>query len=1367
VISSSPRVANLSGDGWLAPRQTLTYGQPLDSAFALDDFLDGDQTYADASPTDFVRFAIKVRVVKKDQPPRLENFTFDERRYLRQIYNTPSRRVMMMCGRQVEKCGAKYAELLSSSGKPITMGDVQVGDRLLGLSSDGAHTETGTVTWKSAELMKPCVKIRTRQGHETVVALTHPMRSWGRWEEAGTLDEKEKLATVRKGGEFSGESNHLSDEEIMVAAYMVAEGYSPDDSYCTFTQNEDGPVLWEFLELMEDLGWEFTPKERKVNNWSLRFSSTSYLLSLMKSWGLHGKLSADKFVPDFVYGLDRRQTALFLNRLWAGDGHCSLQGSSYHLEYDSISERLVRDVQRLLWKFGIPTSFRRWKPTLYKGTDKWAYKLRVETAEGVRRFLTGIGALGKTEGMPLPPEEDENNNRDTYPAQIQEDISAIIEGRRVATGQRMPRPSLRSVDLRETLKHPPSRSKLQQYVDHFRSMPEYPQGLVETLATHLDTDLFWDEIVEIEDMGEQPCYDITVAGTDSFVADGFITHNSTSLGNIVLAYSCILPGFNSLFVSPSRDQTRTFSRDRLREPMETSPVLRAWSDLALSDSIERKQFVNRSVVTLRYAYHNADRTRGIPADLIVLDEIQDIYIDHIPVILECASHSPYKIYRFSGTPKSVDNTIEYYWSKESTQNEWVVPCERHGTPKDPGSWHWNVLGERNIQKHGLSCERCCKPIQPMHPRSTWAAMNPSVADKMSEPFEGFRIPQLMVPWIRWNEILDKYGSYGKAQFYNEVLGMSYDSGTRPLTQRDLTDNCDPQVSMHDGDFLRELKRVVDHRITPIYAGIDWGCHDDQTRILTERGFKYFRDVLPDDRVAQFDEQTREMSFVVPEALTVRDWDEPLHHYTSRAGVDMMLTGTHRMLVKGEGATQWKVEKCAETSLRSGGVKFRGSVEWGGQEQETFTLPGQSSSPGYKGCDPRTFSMDDWLEFMGYLVSEGGVCRRPSRSVAGLLLPYCIKMSQRASVNPKAAVKIKACMKRLGVRYQENPNAETGDLNWSICEKQFWHWMAAEIGEQGHLKRLPRWVFSLSSRQLQILFDAMMLGDGNTDPREGNFNGYYSSTSKGLCEDFQEICIRVRRRSTLSPHKPAHENKKAQWRVSWSAGKDQYIKSPKTSVRRVPYRGKVYCCKVPSGFIVTERNGRIAYQGNTGEQSYTVLTLGAYLDNRFTIFYMHRFTGVETEPDVQLRLIKELCRSWRVRLIGCDYGGGFFQNDALTRAFGPERVHKYQYLAPLKKVSYEDHLRRWIVNRQEVMSDIFNAIKRRTVFRFPKWEEWEDPYSKDCLSIFSEYNEKRRCDEYKKSPGATDDTFHSILYCFLVSMLERPRPDVIAPRKEAA
>ena len=82
-----------------------------------------------------------------------------------------------------------------------------------------------------------------------------------------------------------------------------------------------------------------------------------------------------------------------------------------------------------------------------------------------------------------------------------------------------------------------------------------------------------------------------------------------------------------------------------------------------------------------------------------------------------------------------------------------------------------------------------------------------------------------------------------------------------------------------------------------------------------------------------------------------------------------------------------------------------------------------------------------------------------------------------------------------------------------------------------------------------------------------------------------------------------------------------------------------------------------------------------------------------------------------------------------------------------------------------MSDIFNAIKRRDVFRFPAWEEFQNPFGADCLNIFSEYSEQRRENVYKKSPSVTDDSFHSILLCFLASMITHPRPDVVAPMRD--
>ena len=838
------------------------------------------------------------------------------------------------------------------------------------------------------------------------------------------------------------------------------------------------------------------------------------------------------------------------------------------------------------------------------------------------------------------------------------------------------------------------------------------------------------------------------------------TEKSTTLGNICLGNMCITSAFRALYVAPTAEQSRNFSKDRIQEPIDISPALQAYTNTKLTNAMAEKKFVNHSVMRMRYAYLTADRVRGIPADLILVDELQDILTDNLPVIEECASHSAFKEFIYSGTPKSEDNTIEHYWGNYSTQNEWVVPCDRHGVPKDQSTWHWNVLDEDNIGKKGLICDVCGEPIDPYRPEAQWAAMNPiDEENKNRVIYEGYRLPQLMVPWIlldEWDDILRKQERYGRAQFFNEVLGRSYDSGERPITKGQLRACCTPDIRLGD---LEHYFQFAQNK--PIWAGIDWGCHDEETRILTQRGWVYFRDLTDDDLVAQWDPETREMTLVPPLERTVRDWDRPLHHYEAR-GLDMALTHTHRMRVGRRQGESWCTERSEKTAARGGNIKFVGHVRWSGEEREWFRLPGLPTSPGYSGCDHRTFLMDDWLEFLGYILSEGGVCLKKNK--AGNLVPYHLKMSQRETASPEQAQKIKACMDRMQIPYSEFPNPRTGDLNWSINGKQYWHWFSKNVGMTGDVKRIPREFLQLSQRQLRILFDAMSLGDGYEDPREGNENGAYYSTSRGLCEDFQELCIRLGRRGVVRLHKPAEGNRKTRWRTLWSRGRDFQFNTPSRRVKKVPYRGKVYCCKVPSGYIVTERNGCVAYQGNTGENTYTVMALGSYLGTgNFSIFWIHRFTGRELEPDYQLDIIRNLIARFHVLQVGCDYGGGFDRNKALIKSFGPGRILKYQYNNMQKqgKIYYEDKLGRFMVHRSEVMSDIFSAFRNKQI-DLPGWEDFHDPYGSDILSIFSEYNRRTRITEYHHSPGVTDDSFHAILLCFLASMIRNPRPDIIAP-----
>jgi len=837
---------------------------------------------------------------------------------------------------------------------------------------------------------------------------------------------------------------------------------------------------------------------------------------------------------------------------------------------------------------------------------------------------------------------------------------------------------------------------------------------------------------------------------------------STTLGNRLLCYSALTNNFRSIFVAPSAEQAKVFSTDRIKDVVEASPLLKAYTTTKINQAVFFKKFINFSQIRLRYAYLTADRVRGIPADLVAIDEIQDILVDNIPVIEQCAFHSKYKLFLYSGTPKSLDNTLEHYWTEFSTQNEWVVPCEHHGTPKDLSSWHWNILGEKQIGKKGLICDKCGAPISATHPEAQWVSLNPRDDDNKDKvTFDSYRIPQTMVQWVNWDDILQAQEQYPRAQFMNEKLGMSYDSGVRPITKGQLKACCKDELRLGD---IEHFKRIAQGR--QVYAGIDWGCHDEETRILTQDGWKHFRDLTDDDQVAQWDADTREMSLVTPEVRTIREWDGPLYHYETRGGLDMMLTGTHRMRVGNSVGTRWETETAEQTAARAGSVKFVGQVDWRGEEQGEVTLPGLPPSPGYQGCEPHVFKMDDWLEFVGYILSEGGICLRRSKST-GLPLPYCIKMSQRETVSPEKTAKIKACMDRLSIVYSEFPNPNTGDVNWTICGKQLWHWFAGNMGYPGDQKRIPRQYLSLSKRQLQILFDALVDGDGYVDPRDGCDSGAYYSTSKGLCEDFQELCIRLGRRCVVRLHKPAEGNRKTRWRAMWSTGRDYQFNSPNQRIKKVPYLGRVYCCKVPSGYIVTERNGCVAYQGNTGEStSYTVISFGGYFGTgNFDIFWIHRFTGPDLDPERQMDLISQMLAQLQVQIAGTDYGGGFYQNDQLIRRFGPQKIMKYQYNPrQKKKVYWEPNLGRFMLHRTEIMSDVFNALKRKLI-SLPNWEEFREPHGSDILNIFSEYNDRLRMDEYKHAPGKPDDSFHSILYCLMASMLQNPRPDILTPMRD--
>jgi hypothetical protein len=296
---------------------------------------------------------------------------------------------------------------------------------------------------------------------------------------------------------------------------------------------------------------------------------------------------------------------------------------------------------------------------------------------------------------------------------------------------------------------------------------------------------------------------------------------TTFLANNLTVTSVVRPYNKSLYVSPSHTQTRQFSNEKLRPAIEKSLLIRKYyQDHAVSTQVFEKGFTNGSYIFLRSAFRSADRTRGISARVLCLDEIQDMLTPEIPVIMECTSHFPDANVFMAGTPKSFDNPIEIYW-QETTQNEWLVPCE---------CGKWNFLDEQTIAPTDLYksgklppgpvCKHCMKPLNVK--RGRWISFNKSA------PIQGYRIPQLMLPWIcglydQWLKLLWKRDNYPFGQFANEVLGLSYDSASKPITREELMECCADYSlwpSNNLAPFIPEARKYL------LTAGVDWGEGND-------------------------------------------------------------------------------------------------------------------------------------------------------------------------------------------------------------------------------------------------------------------------------------------------------------------------------------------------------------------------------------------------------------------------------------------------------------------------------------------------------------------------------------------------------------
>lgn len=90
--------------------------------------------------------------------------------------------------------------------------------------------------------------------------------------------------------------------------------------------------------------------------------------------------------------------------------------------------------------------------------------------------------------------------------------------------------------------------------------------------------------------------------------------------------------------------------------------------------------------------------------------------------------------------------------------------------------------------------------------------------------KGFRISQLMVPWINAEDIWSKYETYSPDKFHNEVLGRSFENADKPFTPLILG-------QMTANNFRLYNRAEDEFTNTPTFMGVDWGTGEKSFTVV--------------------------------------------------------------------------------------------------------------------------------------------------------------------------------------------------------------------------------------------------------------------------------------------------------------------------------------------------------------------------------------------------------------------------------------------------------------------------------------------------------------------------------------------------------
>lgn len=324
------------------------------------------------------------------------------------------------------------------------------------------------------------------------------------------------------------------------------------------------------------------------------------------------------------------------------------------------------------------------------------------------------------------------------------------------------------------------------------------------------------------------------------------------------------------------------------------------------------------------------------------------------------------------------------------------------------------------------------------------------------------------------------------------------------------------------------------------------CFTPDVEILTEAGFVRFDELSKGIKVAQINQETLHLSYVVPDEYIENEYSGNMVNIKSDKLVDLTMTPNHELLV-----------------LQSGSVKKTGVSDTALHDKKRMFVAAEHES-GQDELTPHE-------KMMIALQADGSIHREKKHGGASLLFSFTKK------------------------RKIDDFIALVNDTGY--------HWNEVKsVAKKGNTNKKRRFIVDCLIRPSKNLWEHFSLPDisaskaGNIIEYMAKWDGsilnegmlYFSSTDESATDFYQSVAIMAGYKTNKTVQV---DGRKASYKDVYRLFIDK--KTNKIGTQQIEksvshYSGKVYCVRVPEGNIIVRRGGKPLVIGNchrTGSKTY--------------------------------------------------------------------------------------------------------------------------------------------------------------------------------------